>query len=157
MITIIQITLHVYISCAIIVFHLSRGGVTVTRKAHNLEIPGAIPGPATSQQKDRPKGRFFCCCGCEGSTQTALRAAGIASRSMPRASSGYEAGSRLCERDGASKSCDRFPAPQSRKMKNSPFKGTVFHHGIGCKISLFVGLVLISSLLVCDSDVRYMQ
>ena len=35
-----------------------RGGVTVTRKAHNLEIPGAIPGPATSQQKSRLQDGF---------------------------------------------------------------------------------------------------
>ncbi len=29
----------------------SRGGVTVTRKAHNLEIPGAIPGPAILKKR----------------------------------------------------------------------------------------------------------
>ena len=39
---------------------LSRGGVTVTRKAHNLEIPGAIPGPATSgQRKQSASGGLF--------------------------------------------------------------------------------------------------
>ena len=38
----------------------SRGGVTVTRKAHNLEIPGAIPGPATScQRKQSATGGLF--------------------------------------------------------------------------------------------------
>lgn len=36
-----------------------RGGAGVARQAHNLEVAGAIPAPATSTAKNPPKGGFF--------------------------------------------------------------------------------------------------
>ena len=35
-----------------------RGGAVVARKAHNLEVAGASPAPATSKTKAPPPGRF---------------------------------------------------------------------------------------------------
>ncbi len=36
-----------------------RGGAVVARKAHNLEVAGASPAPATKLQKDRSRAGLF--------------------------------------------------------------------------------------------------
>ncbi|MEN9405630.1 MAG: hypothetical protein RLY47_589 [Candidatus Parcubacteria bacterium] len=46
---------------------ISRGRAVVARQAHNLEVAGANPAPATSMKKDVPQGTSFSISGLAGS------------------------------------------------------------------------------------------
>lgn len=89
---------------------------------HNLEIPGAIPGPATSQKKGRLRDGFSFAY-VAGSEQTSLLTSGIAGRSdvLPAGKTARRGREHLARRRNMI--CDRsakLPGPATSSTESRP-------------------------------------